>query len=85
MSILTKPQIAAFQRAKAVANDVLPKIEFIEGMAKVNGAMQERAKELRARREYLVQLAETALELDRSLGQEIQKQPFGEGRPYPNG
>lgn len=65
--ILTKAQNAAFQKAKAVANDVLPKIEFIEGLARVNQQMLERAKELRSRREYLVQLADTALELDRSL------------------
>lgn len=66
--ILTATQQATLQKVQASMNYVLPKIEFIEGLAAVNPALKERAKELRDRREYLTQLATTALELNRQLG-----------------
>lgn len=66
--ILTATQISTLQKVQAAANQVLPKVEFLEALAASNPAIRERAKEMRDRREYLAQLATTALELNRQLG-----------------
>ena len=65
--ILTNTQIATLQRVKANCNQALPRIEMLEALAAVNPALKPRAEELRAMREYQLQFATTALELDRQL------------------
>lgn len=65
--ILSRPQIAAFERAIATSNNVLPKIEMLEELARSNPALAERAKELRTKREFIKQLAESALQFNSSL------------------
>lgn len=67
MSVLTNAQVAALQRVLATCNQVLPRIEMLEALAAVNPDMRQRVAELRAQREYLVQLATTALEIDRQI------------------
>lgn len=66
--ILTRAQIAAFEKAIAVANNILPRIELLAAMARVNPALEARVQEFRAKRDYLYALAEAALEFDRQLG-----------------
>jgi hypothetical protein len=68
MPILTSAQVAAMQRALSAANQVLPRLEMLEQLAQVNPGLRQRVSELRAQREYLYQLAMTALELDRQVG-----------------
>ena len=65
--ILTAAQVATLQKVQAAANQVLPRIEFLEALAAVNPSLRERAKELRDRREYLTQLSTSALELNRQV------------------
>ena len=65
--ILSATQVATLQKVQAATNHVLPRIEFLEGLAAVNPALNERVKELRDRREYLAQLATSALALNRQL------------------
>lgn len=65
--ILTRAQIAACEKAQAVANNVEPRILLLEALAKVNPALAPRVEELRAKRNYLSALAETALEFDRQM------------------
>lgn len=66
--ILTAAQQTTLQKVQAATNQVLPKIEFLEALAQSSPALQQRAKELRDRREYLAQLATSALELNRQMG-----------------
>lgn len=66
--ILTAAQLTTLQKVQAAMNQVLPKIEFLEALAQSNPAIRDRAKELRERREYLTQLATSALELNRQMG-----------------
>lgn len=67
MGVLTNPQVATLQRILAITNEVLPKLELLEALAQINGSMAQRVKELRTNREYLVQLATAALEIDRQI------------------
>lgn len=66
--ILTASQAATMQKVQAVANQVLPRIEYLEALAASHPAIRERAAELRGRREYLSNLSTSALELNRQLG-----------------
>lgn len=66
--ILTATQMATLQKVQAAMNHVLPRIEMLEALGQHSPALMERAKELRSRREYLTNLATTALELNRQLG-----------------
>lgn len=65
--ILTRPQIAAFEKAIAACNNVVPRLELLKALARVNPALQPRVDELQTKRDYLHSLAETALEFDRQL------------------
>lgn len=65
--ILTKPQIGTLEKAVATANNVLPRIEYLEALAKSSPLLAERVQELRAKRDYLHQLATSALDLNRQL------------------
>lgn len=67
--ILTNPQIATLQRVLAACNHVLPRIEMLEQLAAINPTIAQRAAELRAMREYQVQFATAALEIDRQIAQ----------------
>lgn len=67
--ILTPAQTRAFQKAQAVANDVLPQLEFLETLAEIYPPIQESVKQARAQRDLLSRLSETALETDRILSQ----------------
>jgi Zn-dependent protease with chaperone function len=66
--VLSTAQQATLQKIQAAANQALPRIEFLEGLANVHPILKERAKELRDRREYLAQLATAGLELNRQIG-----------------
>lgn len=68
MGVLTTAQASAMRRVQAIANDVLPRIEFLEALAGVSPELAARVRDLRTQREYLYNLALTALELDRSIG-----------------
>jgi hypothetical protein len=70
MMILTKPQIATLEKAVATANNVLPRIEFLEALSRSSPLLAERVQELRAKRDYLHQLATSALDLNRQLARE---------------
>lgn len=65
--ILTRAQIAAFEKAQAVAINILPRLEHLRAMARVDPRLQPRVEELEAKRRYLHDLAEAALEFDRQL------------------
>jgi hypothetical protein len=67
MSVLTPAQRATLQKCLAACNQALPRIELLEGLGAHSPALMERARELRSRRDYLVNLATTALELDRQI------------------
>lgn len=60
----TKTQVAAHQRALAVAQKWDEPIRRLEEMAKHSPALQDRVAELRARRDMLYQLAATATAID---------------------
>lgn len=68
MPVLTAAQVGTLQRAIAASNQVLPKLEMLEAIAQVNTAAQPRVAELRAKREYAMQLATTILTIERQLG-----------------
>lgn len=68
MPVLSSAQIATLQRTLATANNVLPRIEMLESLSRINPQLASRVGELRSQREYLVQLATAALEIDRQLG-----------------
>jgi len=67
MNVLTPAQRATLQKVLAACNQALPRIEMLEGIGAHSPALMERARELRSRREYLVNIATTALELDRQI------------------
>lgn len=67
--ILTTTQQRAFSKGQAVANDVLPQLEWLEQVAAVYPPAAERVALARAQRDMLAKLAETALEADRVLSQ----------------
>lgn len=67
--ILTPAQVRAFQKATAVANDVLPQIEWLEQIAAAYPPVLERVQIVRAQRDMLARLAEVGLEADRVLSQ----------------
>lgn len=75
MPVLTNAQVATLQRVLATANNVLPRIEMLEGVARVNTSLTQRVAELRAQREYLVQLATATLEIERQLGGQVAMPP----------
>lgn len=68
--ILTSRQAKAFQQGIAVANTVLPRIEFLERLAAAYPAITERVQQLRTQRDFLLHLSETGLEADRILSGE---------------
>lgn len=63
--ILSNPQLATLQRVLAACNHALPRIEMLEQVGTINPQMRQRAEELRAQREYQVQLATMLLEINR--------------------
>jgi len=67
MNVLTAAQRATLQKVLAACNQALPRIEMLEGIGAHSPALMERARELRSRRDYLVNIATTALELDRQI------------------
>jgi len=69
MTVLTPAQRATLQKVLAACNQALPRIELLEGMGAHSQGLADRARELRARREYLVNMANTALELDRQISE----------------
>jgi hypothetical protein len=60
----TKAQVAAHQRALAVATEKAPIIERLREVAKHNPAFAERVESLAAMCEHLEQSARTALAVD---------------------
>ena len=67
MPVLSATQTATLQKVLAACNNVLPRIEMLEQLGAHSPALLERARELRSRREYLVTLATSALELNRQI------------------
>lgn len=65
--VLTNQQIASLQRVISQCNHALPRIELLEALAAVNPVLKGRVNDLRTNREYQVQLANTALEVERQL------------------
>lgn len=66
--ILTTAQAATLRRVLSSCNNVLPKLEMLEALGASNPSIAQRARELRQQREYMCQLATTALEIDRQVG-----------------
>lgn len=66
--ILTNAQVSTLQKVQALCNQALPRIEFLESLAQTHPAIRERVQELRTRRDYLANLATSALELNRQIG-----------------
>jgi hypothetical protein len=66
--ILTAPQVATLKRALAAANQALPRIEMLEQLGQHSSGIRAAAQELRTKREYIVQLATSTLEIDRQIG-----------------
>lgn len=95
MPVLKSAQVATLQRVLATANNVLPALEMLEGVARINTSLTSRVSELRAQREYLVQLATATLEIERQLGGQVAVPPvqstagvnYGQPAPqvYPQG
>lgn len=69
MTVLTAAQRATLQKVMAACNQALPRIELLEGLGAHSQGLADRARELRSRRDYLVNIANTALELDRQIGE----------------
>lgn len=65
--ILTRAQISNFEKAIAQANTVLPKLELLEKLAASNPGLAARVTDLRTKRDYLYQLAESALEFNNQI------------------
>ncbi len=63
--MLTRPQIAAFEKALAVCNQVMPRLELLTSLARHSPALEQRVTELRTKRDYLYAMAESALEFER--------------------
>lgn len=63
--ILTAAQRRTMERAVAVANEVLPRIEALKALAEVDPSLSQRHEDLRTQRDFLHRLATTALTLDR--------------------
>lgn len=75
MPVLSNAQVATLQKVLAVTNNVLPRLEMLESLSKINISMGPRVQELRSQREYLAQLATAALEIERQLGTAITVPP----------
>lgn len=60
----TKAQVAAFQRARALAEKWRPALDRLGEIAKVSPQFAERIRELQARADNAAQLAELALQID---------------------
>lgn len=58
----------AMQQALATSNDLLPRLEYLEQVATAYPELTARVAELRAKRDFLSQLASVALEAERILG-----------------
>lgn len=65
--MLTRAQISSFEKAIAASNNALARIEMLERLGSINPQLATRAAELRAKRDYLHQLAETALEFNQQM------------------
>lgn len=64
MSILSKSQCEACERGVETANNVLPRLEYLEKLTTAFPSLNERVQQLRQRRDYLHTIATAALELD---------------------
>lgn len=67
MTVLTRGQISSFEKAIAICNQVLPRLEMLEKLGLVNQALYARVTELRTKRDYLHAMAETALEFHHQM------------------
>lgn len=65
--MLDPKQRKALQQAIATANDILPRLEYLEQIATAYPELQARAAELRQRRDFLFNLASLAVEAERVL------------------
>lgn len=65
--ILTPTQQRAFAKGQAIANEILPQLEWLERMAEVYPPIAEQVAQARTQRDLLARMAETALEADRVL------------------
>ena len=65
--MLTAAQRKAFQQVIAIANDILPRLEYLEQVAGAYPELVSRVKELRQQRDWLHQLGTVAVEAERIL------------------
>lgn len=66
--ILTPTQRAAFQRAVAKANEVLPLLDALSELAAIDTSLQQRHDELRTARDLLHRVSTKALQIDSMSG-----------------
>lgn len=69
--ILTPTQVKSLQKCQAVANEVLPQVEWLERMAQAYPPIADRVAQVRLKRDMLATLAESALEADRVLSDRL--------------
>lgn len=65
--ILNDRQKATLNKAIAVANNVLPHVEYLERVAALVPELQQRAEQIRTKRDYLLHVANTLLDVDRMM------------------
>lgn len=71
--ILTRAQRAGFERAKVAALNVLPTIEFLDALGRVDSRYAERARELRTERDLIYELSVAALQFDEQVANDAQR------------
>lgn len=68
--ILTATQRKTFDKGVALANEILLKLKYLESLAAAVPELQPRVDQIRAKRDYLYHLSQTALDLDHQMSQE---------------
>lgn len=69
MAILTDRQRAVCERGIAAANEILPRVEYLQRVAAMIPEIQARADQLRTKRDYLLHVSQTLLDADRMTSQ----------------
>lgn len=69
MSVLNDRQRAALQRGVAAANEILPRVEYLSKVAALVPEIQTRADQIRTKRDYLLHVSQTMLDVDRMMSQ----------------
>jgi hypothetical protein len=67
VSVLNDRQRAVCERGIAAANEILPRVEYLQKVAALIPELQPRADQLRVKRDYLLHVSQTLLDVDRMM------------------